>query len=112
MVITVINVATPIVSPSIVSDVRSLCARSALKHCARLSRRANMDWKTLRLFLESDQNRKPRLAELRNPSLKITKREARGLHDSFRFKRFCRNRCPTGSSDQSAEQKRLICDSI
>src|SRR6266849_5499234 len=46
MVITVISVATPIVSPSIVSDVRSLCARNALKHCTRLSRKASMDWKS------------------------------------------------------------------
>src|SRR5215813_3599119 len=37
MVITVISVATPIVKPSIVSDARSLCARSALKHSSRLS---------------------------------------------------------------------------
>ncbi len=51
MVITVISVATPIVSPSIVSDVRILCARSALKHCARLSRSASMDWKTFCLSL-------------------------------------------------------------
>src|SRR5215472_6820640 len=42
MVMTTISVATPIVSPSMVSEARSLCARSALKVSARLSRTANM----------------------------------------------------------------------
>lgn len=55
MVITVISVATPIVSPSIVSEVRSLCARSALKHCTKLSRKASTGWKAFRLMFESGQ---------------------------------------------------------
>src|SRR5258707_14851018 len=42
MVMTVISVATPMVSPSIVSDARSLCARRALRHSAKLSRTASM----------------------------------------------------------------------
>src|SRR2546427_634550 len=42
MVMTVMSVATPIVSPSIVSEARSLCARKALKHCTRLSRAASI----------------------------------------------------------------------
>src|SRR5258708_28018804 len=42
MVMTVMSVATPIVSPSIVSEARSLCARKALKHCTRLSRTASI----------------------------------------------------------------------
>src|SRR6267378_4065329 len=42
MVITVISVATPIVSPSIVSDARSLCARRAAKHNDKLSRTASI----------------------------------------------------------------------
>src|SRR6202521_6371836 len=39
---TVMSVATPIVSPSMVSEARSLCARKALKHCTRLSRAASI----------------------------------------------------------------------
>src|ERR1700741_1297519 len=42
MVITVMRVATPIVRPSIVKEARSLCARRALKHSARLSRMASI----------------------------------------------------------------------
>src|ERR1700676_4997605 len=42
MVMTVMSVATPIVSPSMVSEARSLCARKALKHCTRLSRTASI----------------------------------------------------------------------
>src|SRR5713101_2530914 len=42
MVMTVMSVATPIVSPSMVSEARILCARRALKHWARLSRTASM----------------------------------------------------------------------
>src|SRR6266403_464813 len=42
MVMTVMSVATPMVSPSIVSEARSLCARKALKHCTRLSRAASI----------------------------------------------------------------------
>src|SRR5882762_9715881 len=54
MVMTVISVATPMVSPSIVSDARSLCARRALKHCAKLSRTASIGAETLSLhFIES-----------------------------------------------------------
>src|SRR5208282_1194287 len=42
MVITVMSVATPMVRPSMVSEARSLCARRALKLCAKLSRAASM----------------------------------------------------------------------
>src|SRR5208283_4750941 len=42
MVITVMSVATPMVSPRIVSEARSLCPRKALKHWARLSLTASM----------------------------------------------------------------------
>src|SRR2546423_2192213 len=42
MVMTVMSVATPIVSPNIVSEARSLCARKALKHCTRLSPAASI----------------------------------------------------------------------
>src|SRR5580704_412008 len=43
MVITVMSVATPMVSPSAVSEARSLCPRKASKHCARLSLTASME---------------------------------------------------------------------
>src|SRR5208282_5709969 len=39
---TVMSVATPMVSPSMVSEARSLWARRALKHSARLSRTASI----------------------------------------------------------------------
>src|SRR5215472_8396744 len=45
MVITAMSVATPIVSPSMVSDARSLCAESALTHCPRLSRMASIGFR-------------------------------------------------------------------
>src|ERR1700752_4046352 len=51
MVITVISVATPIVSPSMVSDALSLCACSALTHCARLSRMASIGRQALSVTL-------------------------------------------------------------
>src|ERR1700690_3701308 len=46
------SVATPMVSPSMVSEARSLCARRALKHSARLSRMASIgaEKHLLRLF--------------------------------------------------------------
>src|SRR5215470_899304 len=50
MVMTVIRVATPMVSPSMVSEVRILLARNALTHWARLSRTASMAQKTLVLL--------------------------------------------------------------
>src|SRR5438132_11802871 len=50
MVMTVINVATPIVSPSMVSEARILWARKALTHWARLSRTASMMRKGVRLL--------------------------------------------------------------
>src|SRR5207245_7458249 len=54
MVITVIRVATPIVSPSMVSDARNLCARRALRHSAKLSRTASMGAEQFsRYFTES-----------------------------------------------------------
>src|SRR5213076_3121608 len=53
MVMTVMSVATPIVSPSIVSEARSLCARRALKHCTRLSRTASIGLKTPTHFTDS-----------------------------------------------------------
>lgn len=42
MVMTVMSVATPMVNPSTVREARSLCARSALKHWAKLSLIASM----------------------------------------------------------------------
>src|SRR5271169_1179529 len=56
MVMTVMSVATPIVSPSAVSEARSLCSRRALKHCARLSLTASMaaEW-TSQLILSTLQ---------------------------------------------------------
>src|SRR5437868_383904 len=51
IVITVMSVATPIVSPSTVSEARSLWARRALRHSAKLSRMANMAQQTSRVEL-------------------------------------------------------------
>src|SRR6201997_1807130 len=45
------SVATPIVSPSTVSEARSLWARRALRHSAKLSRMANMAQQTSRVEL-------------------------------------------------------------
>src|ERR1700747_1231252 len=45
------SVATPIVSPSTVSEARSLWARRALRHSAKLSRMANMALQTSRVEL-------------------------------------------------------------
>src|ERR1700756_3876558 len=45
------SVATPIVSPSTVREARSLWARRALRHSAKLSRMANMALQTSRVEL-------------------------------------------------------------
>src|SRR5262245_17082012 len=58
MVITVMSVATPIVSPSMVSKARSLWARIALKHCSRLSRLASRGRVLSLYFTESRQTRR------------------------------------------------------
>src|SRR5260370_27661040 len=63
MVMTVIRVATPMVRPSIVSEARSLCARMALKHCAKLSRMASMGEE------EAPPDTLPNLAR-RNPGIR------------------------------------------
>src|SRR5207302_144758 len=56
MVITVMSVATPIVSPSMVSDARSLCACRAVAHCAKLSRMASIGLGKLFPLLYQNKN--------------------------------------------------------
>src|SRR6266849_6491966 len=75
MVMTVMRVATPIVSPSIVSEARSLCARSALKHCARLSRTASMGRrKPFQLLYRIPRSARYELSEDAESSLKRIRR--------------------------------------
>src|SRR5438034_2508969 len=59
MVITVIRVATPIVSPSMVSDARNLCARRALRHSAKLSRTASMGAEQFSRYFTESCGREP-----------------------------------------------------
>src|SRR5437667_10458201 len=89
MVITVIRVATPIVSPSMVSDARNLCARRALRHSAKLSRTASMARKFLPLLYRILWARtadslagalRTRLTRCRNESLENTTEGTPKLH--------------------------------
>src|SRR6266581_976521 len=78
---TVISVATPIVSPSMVSDARSLWARRALRHSAKLSRTASIGAQILPFLYRILQSRaansqagrlRTRLRRSPNVSLKNT----------------------------------------
>src|SRR5580700_5894497 len=75
MVMTVMSVATPMVSPNAVSEARSLCPRKASKHCARLSLTASMARRFLQLPYQIPQKYELYLAE--PPKKKVT-RSARG----------------------------------
>src|SRR5215472_13654273 len=112
MVMTVMSVATPMVNPSMVREARILCARSALKHCARLSRTASMSGEqasnlrlprdrevgSLNLLIHHGDNETRRKSSPTGPSCGACMAQAQNESEHRR----CRRLLETGPGDEAA----------
>jgi hypothetical protein len=76
---TAMSVATPIVSPSAVSEARSLCPRRALKHWARLSLKASMVVLKISPITLSNPEVQEYLSEEAGTSKRIRRKSDRGI---------------------------------